>query len=139
MRTFTSPIHEKGYEQRTRDFYAQRLYFNDTLATLTTADQLVEHLGRLHEGGSRVTLTIDDTIVLGADLYLRWMMDATFAVLGSARASHTIGISHLRFDDDGRCVLQQDFWDSSYGFYRHVPLVGGAIERIRRRFDAEQP
>jgi len=29
--------------------------------------------------------------------------------------SDTIGATHLRFDRDGRIVLQQDFWDSTEG------------------------
>ena len=127
---------QPGYEQRTRAFYAPRLYFNDTLTTLGSADQIVEHLGRLHDGGSRIDVEIDDVLTNGTDLYVRWTMDASFSALGSARTSRTIGISQLRFDTDGRVVLQQDFWDPVEGFYRFVPVLGDAIESVRRRFDA---
>lgn len=125
-----------GYEQRTRAFYAPQLYFNDTLTTLGSADQMVEHLGRLHDGGSRIDVEIDDVLTNGTDLFVRWTMDASFSALGRARTSRTIGISQLRFDADGRVVLQQDFWDPVEGLYRFVPLLGGAIESVRRRFDA---
>ena len=37
-------VDEPGFEERARAFYAPSLYFNDTLATLTSVDQLVAHL-----------------------------------------------------------------------------------------------
>ncbi len=129
-------IDQPGYEQRTRAFYAPRLYFNDTLTTLVSADQVVEHLRRLRDGGSRIDVEIDDVLTNGLDLYVRWTMDASFSALGRSHTSRTIGISHLRFDADGRVVLQQDFWDPVEGFYRFVPLLGSAIDSVRRRFDA---
>ena len=130
-------VHEPGFDERARAFYAPSLYFNDTLTTLTSNEQLVEHMRGMHHAGTHLSIAIDDTIEKGPDLYVRWTMSATFDVLGSPRASRTVGISHLRFDADGRCALQQDFWDPALGFYRHVPMVGGILERIRRRFDAE--
>jgi SnoaL-like domain len=131
-------VHEPGYDDRARQFYAPMLYFNDTLTTLHTNEQLVEHLRGMHEAGARMGIAIDDTIASGNDLYVRWTMDATFRALGAERTSRTIGISHLRFDAEGRCVLQQDFWDPALGFYRHIPALGSVIERIRRRFDPEE-
>jgi hypothetical protein len=129
-------LHEAGFEERARAFYAPSLYFNDTLTTLATHDELVAHLRGMHEAGTRLSITIDDVIDKGPDLYVRWTMVATFDALGS-RTSRTIGISHLRFAPDGRCALQQDFWDPALGFYRNVPVVGSILERIRRRFDPE--
>jgi SnoaL-like domain len=128
-------VHEPGFDARAKAFYANDLYFNDTLATLRTEDELVEHLRRIHDAGTHLVVTIDDAIPRGEDLYLRWTMKATFDVLGRSRTSETIGISHLRFDASGECVLQQDYWDPAFGFYRHVPLVGRLLERIRGRFD----
>ena len=132
-------VHERGVEERVRGFYAPSLYFNDTLATLTSADQVAAHIARLHEGGTRIDMSIDAILPDGHDLYLRWTMVATFAVLGRSKTSRTIGISHLRFDDTGRAVLQQDFWDPSLGFYRHIPVLGSTLEWVRRRFDPERP
>jgi len=128
-------VDQPGYEERTRAFYAPQLYFNDTLTTLHSADQLVAHLGGMHDGGTRIDVEIEEALTNGRDLYLRWSMNAAFSVLGRPRTSSTIGFSHLRFDADGRVILQQDFWDPVQGLYRHVPVLGGLIDSVRRRFD----
>jgi hypothetical protein len=130
-------VDQPGYEARTRAFYAPRLYFNDTLTTLDSADQLVAHLGRMHDSGVRIDVEIEEALTNGRDLYLRWSMVAAISVLGRPRTSSTIGFSHLRFDTDGRVILQQDFWDPVQGLYRHVPMLGGAIDSVRKRFDPE--
>ena len=52
---------------------------------------------------------------------------------GESRASDTIGMTLLRFDDAGRVRFHQDFWDSTEGFYRHVPVLGWVLERVRLR------
>jgi hypothetical protein len=50
--------------------------------------------------------------------------------------SNTVGVTHLRFDEAGRIILHQDFWDSAEGLYRHIPVLGSLIGVIRGRFDA---
>ena len=42
----------------------------------------------------------------------------------------TEGLSQLRFDDQGRIVLHQDFWNPSAGIYQHLPLLGPAIRFV---------
>jgi len=39
----------------------------------------------------------------------------------------TIGMSQLRFDREGRVLLQQDYWDSAAGVYEHIPGIGGVV------------
>jgi hypothetical protein len=39
----------------------------------------------------------------------------------------------LRFDKQGRVVLHQDFWDSSAGFYEHLPVLGGVMRWIKSK------
>ena len=51
--------------------------------------------------------------------------------------SDTIGITHIRFNDDGLVVLHQDFWDTGLGFYQHIPVLGRVVKTINRRFLVE--
>jgi hypothetical protein len=66
-------------------------------------------------------------------VYLRWSMRMQFRAAGRDVDSLSVGITQLRFDEAGQIVLQQDYWDSAEGFYRHLPVVGGLIGWIGRR------
>lgn len=115
--------------------YADHLYFSDTLLTSEDKEQVVGHLTRMHEATESLSVTVLDTHRDGADFYIVWAMTAEFAPIRGTVTSHSIGVTHLRFDSQQRIVLHQDFWDAGAGFYEHIPLLGGAVRAIRGRFD----
>ena len=117
--------------------YAPSLYFSDTLLTTERRSDILSHFERMR--GSEIVVEIDvlDQRIKGADLYLVWAMRATFKPGSAPVTSQTIGVSHLRFNADGEVVLQQDFWDSTAGFYSHLPILGRIIRAISARFTPE--
>jgi hypothetical protein len=46
-------------------------------------------------------------------------------------------MTQLRFDDSGRIRFHQDFWDSSEGVYRRIPMLGWAIGTVETRITKE--
>ena len=44
-----------------------------------------------------------------------------------------VGMSHVRFDKDGRIIFQQDYWDTSI-IYEKVPVMGWVIRWIKKQF-----
>jgi hypothetical protein len=119
------------------DLYGDPLYFSDTLLTTGNRDVALDHLRRMRDATGSLEIRVIDTHVNGQDAYVVWQMEAQFAPVRRTVISNTVGVTHLRFDDGGRIVLQQDFWDSAEGFYRHLPIVGGIINSIRGTFDAD--
>lgn len=121
-------------EAEARRVYAESLYFSDTLLTSENHERVVKHMARMHSATGTLEVEPLGRVVSGADVYLIWRMRATFKPLFSEINSDTLGISHLRFDADGRVVLHQDFWDGAAGFYQHIPILGGAIRAVGGRF-----
>jgi hypothetical protein len=117
--------------------YGDPLYFSDTLLTTGRREIALEHLRRMRDATGSLQIHVIDTQVSGQDAYVIWQMEAQFAPVRRTVLSNTLGVTHLRFDDQGRIVLQQDFWDSAEGFYRHLPILGGIINRIRSSFDGD--
>lgn len=117
------------------EVYADAVYFSDTLLTTEDRAAVLSHVDRMHESTDVMNVRVLGRLVDGADVYLVWRMRADFTAAGRDVSSDTVGISHLRFDDQGRIVLQQDFWDSAEGLYRHLPVMGGLINYVRGRFD----
>ena len=35
------------------------------------------------------------------------------------------------FDADGRVLIHKDFWDSGTGLHEQLPVIGGAVRRVR--------
>lgn len=117
--------------ERLNELYAREFYFNDTLHTHRTRPELVAYLEQTRDRLEAMSLEVLDTQVQGRDLYLRWAMHTEFEPLFSTVAADTVGMSHLRFNQAGKVVLHQDFWDSRQGVFEHLPIVGGLIRWIR--------
>lgn len=119
-----------GLRERISGVYATQLYFNDTVHTLTSRDQVADYLEETAERADLIEVRIDDSVMNGRDAYVRWTMRTVFTVSGKEKDIVTVGMTHLRFDEQGLVTLHQDFWDSTEGLYRHMPVVGGVINWI---------
>ena len=130
--TLVNSLHEDPlWREKVDALYARQLYFSDTFLVAHTRDQVVAHFERLRQAGGRFQVQVLDVVEGTQGVYLVWGLDSQFAVLGRSIQAGSVGITLFRFDADGRISLQQDFWDSTEGFYRHIPVVGGVVTAIR--------
>lgn len=68
------------------------------------------------------------------DVYvLRWTCDGTIKAMGK-QPWHVDGMSELRFGADGKVSEHIDYWDAAQQFYERLPVIGGVLRFIRRRF-----
>ncbi len=126
-----SDLQNDEVPQRVAKTYAENLYFNDTLHTFTRRDALTKYL---IDGANRVdeiNVRFEDIANSDNNYYVRWVMEMNFKVMGKSIESKSIGISQIRLDDDGKIIFHQDFWDNTTGFFGHLPVVGGVLNRIK--------
>ncbi len=127
-----SPIDADYIEAHIDDVYAEDLYFNDTLSTIYRRDKLKDHMLKTAERLDYMSLNVQNHWQEGEDVFLLWFMETHFSILGSDRNVRTIGISQLRFNDQGKVVFHQDFWDSSQGLDQQLPILGGFSRWLRK-------
>ena len=114
--------------------YAERTYFNDTLKTIRSATEIEAYLIETAELLYSGTVEYKDTVRSeDGSYYVRWEMVYEGKKLAGGEPIRTIGMSQLRFDEQGRVVLHQDFWDSTRGIFEHIPVVGGQVRFIKKR------
>lgn len=109
--------------------YAEDLYFNDTIHTFTTRDDLVAYLGKTGDALDESIVEVKQVIRDGSDVFVRWSMDFKLRAVGREIHSQSIGMTHLRFNDQGQVLIHQDFWDSGHALYAKLPIVGWVIRR----------
>ena len=111
--------------------YAEKIFFNDTLVTLHTRKELLRYLEHTQQLLDSMSFEMLDVKENGDDVFVRWTMHTQFTVMGQKRIVNTIGMSHLRFNKEGKIILHQDYWDSMQGFYQHIPIIGGILQWIK--------
>ena len=111
--------------------YADEIYFNDTLNTINTRGEMLTYLEHTAENLENYQFELIDHAISGDNLYLRWTMDIDFTALGKDVESKSIGMSHLKFDDNGKIIVHQDYWDSVEAIYQHIPYMGYWVRKAR--------
>jgi len=121
------------FETRLRSVYAPDVWFDDTLKTLRGQEAVVSYFAKTADALESGSAEVLDVASSNGDYYVRWEMRLRFARLDRGTTHRSVGISHLRFDREGRIVLHQDFWDSSRGLFEHVPGLGWLLRQAKRR------
>ncbi len=118
-------------EEIIKNTYADSFYFNDTFRVLYDIEDLVPYLTETAANVETTTVDILDTAYSGTDYYVRWEMVMVVDVKGEELFSRSIGMTQLRFNDEGKIIFHQDFWDSTEGFFQHLPYIGYMIRKIK--------
>ncbi len=118
-------------ESNIRAVYAEDLYFNDTFKIINNIDSLVEYMSHSSQQVNSTTVDILDVFKSEHDYFIRWSMKIDTTISGRDIYSHSIGMTQLRFNDAGKVVFHQDFWDSSEAFFEHLPLMGRFVKKVK--------
>lgn len=120
-------------EREIANVYSQDAYLNDTLKTLVNRSEIKAHFIKTSKAMTDYSVSIDDVAKSDEGYYIRWTMKYKSPKLAKGEEIESIGITHVIFDASGKALLHQDFWDSSNGFFEHVPVLGGGIRIVKKR------
>lgn len=112
--------------------YADDAYFNDGFAELRGSEAIASYLAQAARGTKALEVQIEDVTLTADGAYVRWIM--TFTTHYRSLTVAAPGISHLRFDSEGRIVYHRDYWDASAALAEFVPFAGSILRAIRARF-----
>lgn len=118
-------------KERAATAFAEQIYFNDTWHTHRNPEELGDYLQRTGEKVSFIEVLVDDVVISKRNAYVRWSM--SIIVDKKNKPINSVGMTHLRFDEDKKIVTYQDYWDGIEGFYRTLPIIGGILEMIRKK------
>jgi limonene-1,2-epoxide hydrolase len=133
FKDFFSVLSDEHIRDKVREVYAKDVYFNDTLKEICGIDALEPYLLESADAVESCTVDVEDVAVSNGNYYFRWTMDIRFKSIKKGQLTQSIGVSHIRFNTEGKICLHQDYWDSTSGFFQHVPVVGYLIRKIKAR------
>lgn len=123
----------KAIQEGIREVYAEEAWFGDPFHIVEGIDELEHYFVVMAEPVDECTFTIDSIQRSGSDYFARWtMMLKSKAAKGET--IKTIGLSHVRFNEEGKVVFQQDYWDTSAMLDR-LPVVGFWTRLVKDRID----
>jgi len=121
---------------RLGDFYSEDAYFKDPfneVRGVAAIASIFTHMFRqVEDPRFRVTETIADA--QGA--MLAWEFHFAVRILGRSHTRMIRGVSHLRFDAQGKVCHHRDYWDAAEELYATLPVIGCVTRGLARAFAA---
>ena len=130
---FISVLSPDRAREKTAQVYAADAYLNDTLKEVRGAAAIEAYFVESLAATDSVWVEVTDVAQSQGNYYFRWIMHIRFKNIKAGQTTSSIGMSHIRFDRQGKVVLHQDYWDSATGFYQHLPVIGRLINWVKSR------
>lgn len=105
-----------------RGLYAENAWFGDPFHVVEGIAAIEHYFLVMAEPVESCTFKVDSMQRSGKDYYARWTMRLV-SKAAKDEPIEAIGISHVRFNTEGKIIFQQDYWDTSAMFDR-LPVVG---------------
>lgn len=130
---FFAVFDEDNVRKKTKALYAEDAFFNDTLKTVRGAADIEEYLVASANATESCKVQHLDTVSKDGEYYFRWRMDILFKRFKKGQVQSSYGISHVRFNPEGKIIYHQDYWDSGSHFFEKLPVVGGLVRWVKGR------
>jgi len=116
----------------TKKLYARDAYFRDGYKEVKGVDAIETYFIATTKAVVSCTFDITDVSVHEGNYYFRWVMKLTIK-RDKDNPMEQIGMSHIRFDPEGKVIFHADYWDTSIVFER-VPVLGAIIRWAKEQF-----
>jgi limonene-1,2-epoxide hydrolase len=114
-----------------KDVYAENAYFRDGFREVQGEENLEKYFLSSTETFHECTFDIQDVASHEGNYYYRWVMNLALK-RNKDEKLQAVGMSHVRYDKNGKIIFQQDYWDTGVIFEK-IPVLGTIITWIRNR------
>jgi hypothetical protein len=117
---------------RVEELYAPGFTFGDAFHTIDgDFDALRAYFRRVLTALAESRFVVEDVATGGDGSYVRWRWEWRRRARDPLRV--VPGVTHLRFDADGRITHHRDLFDAAEGFYETLPVLGSVLRAVKRR------
>jgi len=119
-------------EQQWRDLYAADVQFEDPTQKRTGIDAFIKAQQDLVERCDDVFLEAGAVAITGSQAFVEWRMGLKIKGIEFIYP----GVTRLQIGSDGRIMDHRDYFDFVGPTFEPVPVIGGLVRWIYRRFVA---
>ena len=116
---------------RTQDVYAQGAYFQDGFRQVRGNVNIEAYFLSTTGAFQECTFDIVDVAHHEGNYYFRWTMNLTLK-RDPENPLVQPGMSHIRFDTEGRVVFHKDYWETA-ALYERLPVLGSIIRWVKKQ------
>lgn len=115
------------------EVYAEKLYFRDAFKSFEKAEDIREYFLQGLAPLNDADFEFRRVIRSGDEFYIDWVMRLDFKKTPEGTWEESIGMTHMRFDSEGKVIFHQDYWDPTDVVYQRIPIAKQLINYVKTR------
>jgi hypothetical protein len=119
---FTNYSYE-NLKAKTTQVYAKDVYFRDAFRQFSNPEDIREYMLHGLEPLTAAEFVFNRIIRSGGEFYIDWTMRLDFKSTALGTWEESIGMSHIRYNSEGKVIFHQDYWDPTDIVYRRIPVA----------------
>ena len=126
--------HDLSPESVTRfaEFYSADAYFKDPFNEVRGVPAIQRIFTHMFRQVAEPHFIVTEQVADAHGAVLVWELTYRVQLWGRGQAQIMRGVSHLKFDADGKVNFHRDYWDTAEELYMKVPLIGSLMRSLRR-------
>ena len=126
--------HELSPESVARfpEFYSADAYFKDPFNEVRGLASIQRIFSHMFTQVGEPRFVVTESIVADNGVMLVWEFNFQLKLWGKSQTQVMRGVSHLRFDADGKVNFHRDYWDTGEELYMKLPAIGSLMRGLRR-------
>ncbi|HKK17137.1 MAG TPA: nuclear transport factor 2 family protein [Opitutales bacterium] len=113
--------------------YADKVYFRDAFKQFDSASQIRDYFLHGLDPLNAAEFEFRRIIRSGDEFYIDWVMRLDFRKTPEGTWEESIGMTHMRFDSEGKVIFHQDYWDPTDIVYKRIPVAKQLINFVKNK------
>lgn len=123
----------ENLEANLTEVYAEEVYFRDAFKQFSRAEAIREYMVAGLAPLNQCEFVFNRVARSGNDYYFDWTMRLDFKKTPPNTWEASIGVSHMRFNSEGKVIFHQDYWDPTDIVYRRIPIARQLIAYVKKQ------
>jgi steroid Delta-isomerase len=130
--------HELSIESVARfpEFYAEDAWFKDPFNEVRGIEPIQRIFTHMFRQVGEPRFIVTEQVVGDGSTMLVWEFHFRVRLWGRGQAQVMRGVSHLRFNAQGKVCYHRDYWDTGEELYMKLPGLGTLMRGLRRALAA---
>lgn len=120
-------------QENVTQVYAEKVYFRDAFKQFDQAIEIRDYFVHGLDALEGAVFDFRRIIRSGDEFYIDWIMRLDFSKTPTGTWEESIGMTHMRFNAEGKIILHQDYWDPTDIVYKRIPVAKQLINYVKKK------
>lgn len=123
----------QNLQENVTEIYATEVYFRDAFKQFDRAEQIRDYFVHGLSALDAADFQFRRIVRSGGEFYVDWVMRLDFKKTPEGTWEESIGMSHMRFNSEGKIIFHQDYWDPTDIVYKRIPIAKQLINFVKKK------